>query len=453
MNIMPGKRSVAVILMLVWGGARAGELVVPERYRPILALAGGAPPEFASDAILRVVETGRIEDKPSRAALIEQAFAAAAGAREAVMRRVVRGAGIDTEAGMRDGGYRLGLDAVSLQSRAVGLMLKLDAARARVLFGEMSRPALQPLSCRDALVYDVSAYYEALAGVLDKSFSGPERAREDHVNFALNSLAAMTSPAELGPGLRMLRAVSSFTAPQRELLESRLGAVMEAMPPDGRSFEAARMEIDAALPSVLRDEWLKFGQRMAGSQACGVPVASGAAMVAPAAGSAQDTMPETGPLWATNEAKAMLASARAIRFPGGAAFPSGGPAGQGDFQERFTALLNELGAWQPPEGEDAAAYYHEKCTLYEGLVDVAPAGGPRRRLIEDFAAFAAASTLQRDRPEEWFLHVQGMMHRVPFTSDGEKNQALDALARTGNPAMTLYAALERLIPSRPGGQN
>ncbi len=450
---MPGKRIVVAVLIAAWGQARAGELVVPEKYRPILALAGGAPSEFAADAILRVVETGRIEDKASRAALIEQAFAAAAGARETVMRRVVQGSGIDTEAGMRDGGYRLRLDAMSLQSRAVGLMLKLDPVRARAMFGEMARPALAPLSCRDALVYDISAYYGALAGVLDKSFSGPERAREDHVNFALNSLAGMASPVELGPGLRMLRAVSSFTAPQRELLESRLGAVMEAMPPDDRSFEAARQEIDAALPSVLRDEWLKFGRRMAAGETCGVPAGSGAALVAPAQGTSKDTMPDTGPLWATNEAKAMLASARAIRFPGGAAFPSGGAAGEEDFVERFTAMLNDLGAWQQPEGEDAAAYYHEKCTLYEGLVDVAPAGAPRRRLIEDFAAFAASSSLQRDRTGEWFLHVQGMIHRVPFSGDAEKEQALETLARTGNPAMTLYAAIERLIPHSPGGQN
>lgn len=450
-----GAIQAAVLLaVLPLGAARGGEPVIPAAYRGIVDLAGAAPAEFGADALLRVVETGKIEDKPTRAALIERAFAMAEGAREPMRRRVVHGAGVDTLAGMRSVAYGLTLDAESLEARAVKLMLKLSPGRARAMFGEMTRPSLDPLKCTDALVYDVSAYYEALGEVLDRAFTPAEKAREDQVNFALGALAGMRSPVEVAPAVRMVERAAAFTQAQREIVESRLGAVMEAMEADDRSYEEVRADIDAVLPAGLRGEAAKFGQRMRAAEACGVPAAAGqGAAVDPNAAQAKATMPEAKPLWTAPEAKTILATARDIRFPGGAAFPKSVPAGTDDFVDRFNAMLNDVAAWQQPEGDDPFAYFHEKCTLYEGLVDVAPAGAPRRRLTEDFAAYLAASSVQSDEPEDWYLHARDMIHRIPYTTEAEHEQALDAFTKTGNAALTLLVVLEQKIPPHVGVTN
>ncbi|HEX4593285.1 MAG TPA: hypothetical protein VH157_03370, partial [Bryobacteraceae bacterium] len=54
---------------------------LPEPYQSIVELAHSAPPEFAADALLRVVESGKIADRNTKRDLAEQAFRLAASSK------------------------------------------------------------------------------------------------------------------------------------------------------------------------------------------------------------------------------------------------------------------------------------------------------------------------------------------------------------------------------------
>ena len=436
-------RAAFTIGLLLPLAAQAADLKLPAAYYPIVDLANGAGPEFASDALLRIVETGKIDDKPSRRALITQAFFAASNAHERVPRKVIKGAGIDTEAGMMSEAYDLHLDALSLQSRAVRLMLATDPKAARQMFLDMPRPAVPALACDDALTYDVAVYFDTLTGVLDKSFTAAERAKEDHVNFALDYLGAVASPSQLAPALRMVAVSTAFSAVQRDLLMNRLGGVVESMQPDSRSFEAVRQDIEVAMPASLQPAWEKLKQRLASGTQCGQPDPRAAQTVPSTSAQPGANMPKPQLLWQSPESKGIIEAAKKVRF---------GDSNHTtpDWQDAFALLLGKIAAWQPSDDETPAMYYHERCTLYEGLIDVAATGPQRERLLEDFIGFIAASGLQRDSPAEWFFHVPLLLRHIPDSGGAEGRKALDALIHSGNPSLTLYATLEKLIPTSPG---
>ena len=60
------------------------------------------------------------------------------------------------------------------------------------------------LACADTLVYDVSAYYEALAEVAANGFTPKERAEEKHAKFLAGFAAGISSAADVGPMAKAL---------------------------------------------------------------------------------------------------------------------------------------------------------------------------------------------------------------------------------------------------------
>src|SRR6266850_1688280 len=158
---------------------------LPEPYQSIAEQAHSVSPEFAADALLRIVESHKITHTEAQRDLVEQAFRLAASAKFHVRMRGLAGSMVDTRSGYLSKAYDLKLDALSLASRAVRDMTPIDSTRARAMFQEILRPALTPLTCDDALVYDVSDYYRTLGMIVDASFNEKERKKDEHINFLL----------------------------------------------------------------------------------------------------------------------------------------------------------------------------------------------------------------------------------------------------------------------------
>ncbi len=190
-------------------GAEPAKL--PEPFQSISDLANAAPPEFAADALLRMVESGKLQDKNARRELVEHAFQLAASAKFPVRMDGLPGTTTDTASGSLSRAHALKLDGLSLQSRAVRDMLPIDPDKARELFGQMVKPALAPLTCDDALVYDPSDYYQALSAVVNGTFTPKEKAKEEHFNLLMDNLGQVTSPSQLAP-LAVALETASVTA-------------------------------------------------------------------------------------------------------------------------------------------------------------------------------------------------------------------------------------------------
>src|SRR5581483_11049307 len=144
---------------------------LPKNIQELVDRARSVPPEFAADVLLRLAESD----------LIEEAFRRAAGAQEPVKRLSLRPGGGDTRVSFQARAFAQDLDGLTLQSRAVIDMVKVDKAKAREMFRQIPVPHVPKLNCADMLVYDVSAFYEALGEVAGNTFSAKERAEEAHV--------------------------------------------------------------------------------------------------------------------------------------------------------------------------------------------------------------------------------------------------------------------------------
>ena len=439
-------RLTAVLLSLAIAWADPPKL--PEPYRSLVELAHTAPPEFASDALLRVVESGKIADRDSRLALVEEAFRLGSVARFRLPLRAFGANLADTAAGSLDQAYRLKLDALTLQSRAVRDMLALDKAKARELFDETQPPAMPPLTCADVLVPEVSAYYETLGAIVQNTFTEKERAKEEHVNFLLSQLARVTSPAQLAPAVKLVAAVS-LTPAQHDAVLARINAILESLQPDGRSFSATANDLKAAILPEMSASYEKYLQRGPAGERCSDSPANtirlGANLSQPAK---LDDSPKIERYWQSGEAKQIYEKALALRMGPVGKMLSAADRATPEWKAQLTDFLKDLGAWTASSEKSPATYFHEKCAVYEALLDLTPEGPQRDETLANFVGFLVGSNLQQDSPVEWFVHAPQLLERMKSAGGSAAEKVLEAYRSSGNPVLLLFATLEKTFGSK-----
>jgi hypothetical protein len=155
----------------------------PEEPSPLAALAQqiqdlttSVPPELAAYAMLRLVEAKAVSQPEQQRRLIEQAYMLAGQSPYAVRLTAVAGMS-NTRAGYLSQALTQGLDALSLRTRAVAAMLKLDPDRGRDLFEQLRPLAIANRSCADSMIYEPSAYYQRAGDVYKKGFTPEEQAK------------------------------------------------------------------------------------------------------------------------------------------------------------------------------------------------------------------------------------------------------------------------------------
>lgn len=377
---------------------------LPEPFQSISDLASAVPPEFASDALLRIVESGQLADNSARLQLVEQAFQLASSAKFPVRMQGVSGTTTDTASGSLSQAYALKLDILSLQSRAVRDMLPLDPAKARDLFRQVIMPTLAPLTCDSALVYEPSDYYQALSAVVNGAFTPKERTKEEHVNLLLDALGQVTSPSQLVPLAAVLES-ASVTAQQRQVLLARFGALLENMQGDDRSFEA--------VPSQYRRK-----------------------------GHDCETQPKLERYWQSATAKQLLQAGKNLRFASNTQLRSDADRATPEWQTQLADYLNLIADWTQDQSESDAIFYHEKCLVYTSLLDLVPAGPKADKILADYVDFVGNSGLYQRSPAEWFIEPYTVLDRSQSNA-ARHSQVLDAYQRSGNPVLVLAVALEK----------
>jgi hypothetical protein len=403
---------------------------LPPEFEAPAGMAMDAAPEFAADALLRIVESGRVADRQTALDLIEQAFTVAANAHFRVpMRAVGRSRDtFDTRAGSLGKAYSLKLDVASLQSRAVIAMLRLDPVRGREMFQGMAAPELPPLSCEDALVYDASPFYAALGAVAQGGFNAKERARQDHVALLLQYAAGVHAPAQIAPMLAAAKQ-AGLTPAQFDAVALKVGGQMEAMAGDARSFAATLDDVSGAMPASLAASFQKYLEKNQGA-AC------------------KEGSAKTEYYWQSEPAERLMDGARKLRFGDGSAkVLSDADRARSEWKQQLADFEKDLAGWQPSSEKSEMDYYQQKCVVYQALVELIPAGPERDRALQEFVAFVNGSSLAAQSPAEWFVPVTAMLERVRNTNGGEPRKMLAALLAGGHPALALYASVEGVFDS------
>ena len=412
---------------------------LPEPYQSIVELAQAAPPEFAADAVLRVVESGKIADRNSKRELLEQAFRLAGSARFSVRMRGVPGSILDTRSGNLSTAYDLQLDTLSLESRAVRDMLPVDAAKARELFQNIVKPTLPTLTCDDALVYDVGEFYQTLAAVANTTFTQKERDKEEHVNFLLDYFSQATSPVQLAPLIRVIKTVNVGPA-QREILWNRFNGLLEAIQPDDRSFAFSIGELSQQMTPEMQTSFEQYRKKSPG---CKDDVSGPVLVNGDPEPPKAITTPKIERYWQSPEAQRLLQAANRLRFSAeGKPFSDADRASR-EWRQQLTDFMSQLADWSPSQEKSEADFYHQKCIVFEALIELIPPGTQRDKTVQAYVDFISNSSLQQQSPVEWFMPAHSMLDRVRATNTGEPAKLLDTYQASGNPVLALYSALEK----------
>jgi hypothetical protein len=429
--------TAVLLLAPAFFGAEPAKL--PEPFRSISDLAAAAPPEFAADALLRIVESGRLTDQNARRGLVEQAFQLAASAKFSVPMQGLPGTTTDTASGSLSQAYALKLDALSLQSRAVRDMLPLEPSKARDLFGQMLKPTLAPLTCDDALVYDPSDFYQALSAVVNGSFTPKERAKEEHLNLLLEALGQATSPAELVPLAGAIQS-AGVTAAQRQILWARFNGLLESMQPDDRSFAASLPAVSALSAPGIQGPLEKYRQKSHGCEADAAPSSENHKAAK------RPTTPALERYWQSSNSQQLLQAGIKLRFAPSTQLLTDAERATPEWQQQIADYLNLIADWTPDQEGSDTIYYHEKCLVFEGLLDLAPPGSQRDKILAYYVDLIGNSGLYQKSPAEWYVEPHFLLGR--FETDAARySKVIEAYQNSGNPVLTLEVALEKSWPA------
>jgi len=392
--------------------APGAELQVPGKFRPVVDLAGNAPPEFGSRALLDLLDSSAISDKSTRLALIERAFQLGAQAHDRWHLRPLSGEYA------RAGAPRF--DQVSLETGAVKLMLALDRRRARDLFAEIPKPSPPPLACADPGAADLNDYYAVMGLIADETFTPEERRNDDHVRFAGDYLGALVSPVQFQPALEMVERVN-VTTEQRHLLLVQLGSALNGIAADDRSFATVSAGLGRNLPAELSAAFQHYVASHAAAEQCSA---------APPASAPSD------------EERRFDREALQVVYHGDLRV-SRAEQGSAEWQDRLEDFLAKMTDWQQGPNETDVSFYRHKMSIYVSLLD-ATFPPVRALVIDDMLRFALSSPLERDSPAEWFQELDSADDRIRHGLAPGPDM-IDGFVRTGDPVLLLEAALERAL--------
>jgi hypothetical protein len=406
-------RLALAVVLVAAGSLRSAETekppTLPPNLQPIFELALAAPPEFAADALLRLTTTPGIRNRQLKRALIEQALQLAAQAHEPYCRLALDPG--DSREAVVAAAAPFKLDALSLQSRAVEAMARVDAKAALAMFSAIPHPKLSPVPCDQPLIPLVQEYYQAAGAVA--STIGDANGR---TSFLSAVISGMTSTVEITPAAGLVG--------NSEILGGAFLSRLNALPPDPRAFGLLAHRIESTLAAFNQD-----------------PVR---AYLAKQKGAGCDQKPELELLWQSGTAKQIFGSGRSLWIRDDGTIATDAERSTDEWARRATDFLSTLES-RTPGGESDVVFFHEKAFAYEGVLRFAPPGPIRAKVLAAHLGFLNQSNLQQQSPVEWYWHARSLLDRAP--DQQARNEVLAAYRESGSVILALEAALDALTPA------
>lgn len=457
----------------------------------IVGMAAGVPPELGADVLIRLAESNKIKQRSLKIELLTRAFYLAESAQQPVRQASLAGVSVDTRSGYLSKAFDLALDTLSLQSRVVGAMAGLDPLKARKLFSEIRLPDLKLLSCDDPLVYDLTSFYQTLTNLMNSGFTPKEKTEGFDLAFLEPYARGIQFHAQVGPLAKLLDEVHVRARQRREMADLFAGALGRVRG-DARSFTAVltiykfdllppvtdlitKLEetenVSPALLQALRAYLVANGQNelcadlfFGGQDPKSLPpplqdfnewLARRAHRpeIAPIdtnelQGAQIMPRPKYHDYWQSPAAKSLLTGIKSLRWGGrdGTTRLSVEERKSFAWDSQLTDYLKQFEAWNAEDEDSPADFFHQKCVLYESLAELVPEKSQRVKIIDGFARFLELNTFQTESRIEWLFHVEGFFSKMATVSDEAVTEVTQAFLRSRDPALSLYARLERWAP-------
>lgn len=445
----------------------------PAELENLVNAARVAPPEFAADVLLQLVEAKRVSDREWRRELLEEAFRLA-GRGATPFPRDYAGDTMDTREGYASLASDLKLDALSLQSRAVRGMLAVDKRRARELLSEIPpKLPLAALKCEDALVDNVSDFYALLGEVVKESFTPAEVREGGHVLFIQPYVEGMRSPAQVGPVAKLIASVDASAA-QLATLVYNFNNALKGVWSDDRTFSfPATTDITAGSLDELvkrclkhevpRHELLKAFRLYLTGNLGGTRCADTLRRREPLPGyvrylnktlfvnepvNEEEARPgslggriKTSPYWQTPAARLFLLRTQKLRFGSGSKQLTEEERRSQEWQLELLELLHDVSAWDGAQEKSSVDLFNQKSALYKSMLDLMPPGDKRDEVLLSFIAFLRDNYRPAEGRVDWFLHARSVIRMAQSGPPEERRKVLTALSNSGNNVLQLYGEL------------
>lgn len=451
---------------------------LPHAVQQVVDLAMTAPAEFAADAILRLLASRSIADADARREYAELAFRLAARSARPYRSRLLVGIAADTDAGYRAGAAQLGLDALSLETRAVTAALEIDPKLARELFAQIRRDPLEPLTCKAQLIPDLSAYYE-LVPRMAQLLKAAERQRGEQAAFFQVQIEHITSHSELAPAAQAIASVP-WTSSEFEVVAGAFLSRMQLLKPDDRAFAASLHSINDAIAAlqasarqnhanpvhiaqdyraylvtnfkaprctddsagrlrqVFGDTDEVFGPAIRGELAALTPEETRAVKVESGA--------EQQPLWQSEASKRIFAQCLSLRRGHDGITLSAEARATREWKRELSDLLSALRDWGATSEENETIYFREKAVVFQALIELAPGGEEREHVVAAYIDFLKSSGIQQNDPVEWYSQARSTLQRLRPTQPSKAARLEAMYSASGNAILRLEAALDALAP-------
>jgi hypothetical protein len=453
-----------------------------------ITYAQSVPAEFSADLLIQLAESREIKERAKRRDLLVEAFYAAAKAKQSLKLAPLPGSAVDSRLGYRANAFRLGLDSLSLQSRAIKALLPLDKKKARQLFDEI-KLKLDPLDCEATLAYDLSSFFEMTLAIAQTGFDPEETERGDHIYFVENLIGKINSSNEIQPAVRVLISLKTT-----DLELTRLGrafsTALAEIPTDDRSFSApwnsTMTSIDELVSKFSQrglpgDQIIESyrsylinqltGQRCAETNAAKEQKEFETSLVTHfndklrtlaykniSAISEDDIKPgkREGSIrdevyWTSAKSKNILSTVRRLRFKSPGNEFSAQEKESAEWQSHLSQLMRELVSWVSSDEKSEEDYFHQKCVIYYALLKAIPPDaqfdGLRDEALRDFSTMVSVSTLQKEKPAEWFLHAKILIERANTAKPSERNKLVTLINNSRSSVLHLYLQKQELLKS------
>jgi hypothetical protein len=433
--------------------------------------AASLAPEFEADVLIHLSQLPRV-DKVWRTELLETAYLRAYSAPEQYRRWTSQRIPPDSRQGAQLFASATALTRVTLQIRAVQLMVLIDPVRARDLF-EWIDLDLSPGACADPLVPAVDDYYSALGLIARTAYA---RNRADAINFLELYAWRAHLPSEMPAVVRTIQRFRRGTI-EAVYLEEFLRLVLQGASIDAAGFSSAALDIisritdlqiaDAAIGvtgspvlGALRTyliAQLKAPRCADNVIAALTPSTFNAAVrraraefdVAPLDASLARPLSTLAPAriemyWQSGDAGRLHDAAVRLRGPGAAPVPLRirlTPEWRGDADR----LLTDIEQWSGTSEATERDYFYQKSVLFTWMIELVPPGALHTRAVRAFVEFLRRMETDSSRRALWFAFVNRLLELAHGSS---RDEVLSAMEQSHQPALSLYARLERIAPER-----
>ncbi len=438
---------------------------LPKETEALIGISRAAPPEIFADSVIRLVESGRIAGVDAQKTLLENAFTAARQAHEPIRLIALPGLPPDNRASFRGRASDLQLDALSLETRALRVLLTVDRAEAREKFASLTgHPNVDVQSCEDPLIPDASSYYSIAGAIAQASFSADEKKSSAHIQFLIAILAGANTTPELAGFVHSVESIE-LSKPDMDILASALEAKLAAMPAnyrsfavrvedlaDGLDFLAARLRGEGGSPTSLGATFRKFVVTQMKGPRCKEDLTPATAfantMKVKYLGDLQPLTREemkpskrgdafTAPSYFdADHSKELAQSLDRLRFrTEGAPFSADDRSSPG-WNALFNDFLSTYRAWNP-SGSDIDVL-HQRLTVLRWLAELTPPGFGREAVINASIAALRSGTSDRQSPAEWLWQARSILN----SAGGDESAVLAAYKSSNIAARTLLATLD-----------